>query len=371
MIGREDTSLRAAPGETAATGPIVYYISGHGLGHASRSIELIGTLTARRPDLRIVIRTCARSWIFDAIRGPRVELQPLEPDTGVVQIDSLRLDEDETARSAALFYRDFERRVDAQADDLRQLGASLVIADIPPLAIAAARRAGIPSIAVGNFTWDWIYAYYSSFERIAPGVIVTISRAYAHADLALRLPIHGGFDSMTAVTADSPFIARRSTRDPADTRRRLGIDRHQPIVLASFGGYGLPLREDRIVRSGLTVLAPEQHAPAGLRYEDLVAAADVVVSKPGYGVVSECAANDTALLYTSRGSFAEYDVMLAEMPRMLRCRYLAPEDLVAGDWQEAIEALLAQPRPAERPRTDGASVAAVRILERLGAECGT
>ena len=98
--------------------------------------------------------------------------------------------------------------------------------------------------------------------------------------------------------------------------------------------------------------------PAGLRYEDLVAAADVVVSKPGYGIVSECAANGTALLYTSRGPFAEYDVMLAEMPRMLRCRYLAPEDLVAGDWKEAIEALLAQPPPPERPRVDGASVAA-------------
>ena len=93
-----------------------------------------------------------------------------------------------------------------------------------------------------------------------------------------------------------------------------------------------------------------------------MAAADVVVSKPGYGIVSECAANGAALLYTSRGPFAEYDVMLAEMPRMLRCRYLAQEDLVAGHWREAIEALLAQPLPAERPRVDGAAVAAEMIF---------
>ena len=138
---------------------------------------------------------------------------------------------------------------------------------------------------------------------------------------------------MAAVTADLPFIARRSARDPADTRRLLGVEGAGPIVLASFGGYGLDLPYDRIARSGLTVLAPEQHLPAGLRYQDLVAAADVVVSKPGYGIVSECAANDTALLYTSRGPFAEYDIMLAEMPRMLRCRYLAQQDLVAGNWR--------------------------------------
>ena len=40
----------------------------------------------------------------------------------------------------------------------------------------------------------------------------------------------------------------------------------------------------------------------GFRYEDLVAAVDVVLTKPGYGIVSECVANDTALLYTSRGA---------------------------------------------------------------------
>ena len=35
----------------------------------------------------------------------------------------------------------------------------------------------------------------------------------------------------------------------------------------------------------------------------LVGAADAVVSKPGYGIISECIANETAILYTSRGHF--------------------------------------------------------------------
>jgi len=106
----------------------------------------------------------------------------------------------------------------------------------------------------------------------------------------------------------------------------------------------------------------EQLAPHGLGYEDLVAAADVVVSKPGYGIVSECIANNTALLYTSRGRFIEYDVFVAEMPRWLRCRFIAQEDLLAGDWAAAISALLAQPDPPDRARVDGAEVAAGVIL---------
>jgi hypothetical protein len=349
----------------SGTAPVAYYISGHGLGHASRSIELIEALTRWCRDLRLVIRTSAASWAFDRIRGPRIEVQPVVTDPGAVQIDSLSLDEDGTARRAAEFYRGFDRRVEAEAASLRQLGAALVIADIPPLAIAAAHRAGIPSVAIANFTWDWIYACYPQFERIAPGVIDTIASAYALATRALRLPIHGGFDSMRAVTSDLPFVARRSARDPAGTRRLLGIDGRRPIALSSFGGHGLDLPYDRLARSGLTVLLPSPHPPAGLRYEDLVAAADVVVSKPGYGIVSECVANGTALLYTSRGRFAEYDVMLEEMPRVLRCRYLAPRDLSAGNWGGAIEALLAQPPPPEQARVDGAAVAASIILDLI------
>ena len=69
---------------------------------------------------------------------------------------------------------------------------------------------------------------------------------------------------------------------------------------------------------------------SGRRYEDLVRAVDVVVTKPGYGIIAECIANDTALLYTSRGHFVEYDVLVAEMPRWLRCGFIAQDDLRAG-----------------------------------------
>ena len=113
----------------------------------------------------------------------------------------------------------------------------------------------------------------------------------------------------------------------------------------------------------LKYVSSQDLAQRQLRYEDLVAAADVVVSKPGYGIVSECIANDTALLYTSRGRLIEYDVMVAEMPRMLRCRFIAQDDLLAGRWAEGVEAVLRQPPPPLTPPTNGAEVAAEFILE--------
>jgi hypothetical protein len=341
---------------------MVFHISGHGLGHASRDIELINAIMSRRPDARIVVRTSAQRWLFDLTAPPTVQLQALEADSGVVQIDSLRLDEEATAIAAARFYRDFDRRVQEEADRLRQMRADIVLGDIPPLAFAAAARAGLPAIAIGNFTWDWIYGTYPAFERLAPDVLPAIRRAYAQTTLALRLPLHGGFEPMAAVTRDIPFIARRSIREREEIRRALGVPSDRPVVLASFGGYGADIPDHLSRCDRFTLLAPHREPPAGLRYQDLVAASDVVISKPGYGIVSECVANGAALLYTSRGRFAEYDVFVEEMPHVLRCRYISQEDFLAGRWAEAIEALIAQPAVLERPRVDGAEIAVDQIL---------
>ena len=349
---------------------LFFYVSGHGFGHASRDIELMNAVALKHPDTRFVVRTAVRPVLFEIATAP-IDVQPFEADTGVSQIDSLRLDEEATARRAAEFYREWDRRVDDEAAVLRAGGATLVVGDIPPIAFAAAAQAGVPSVAVGNFTWDWIYAHYPAFDAIAPEVIPIINSAYATATRTLRLPLHGGFAATAIVLRDIPFIARRSTRDPADTRRRLGVPQGNRLVLVSFGAYGVDLPLEVIRRSTPFTVAAFDRPPDGLLYPDIVAAADVVVSKPGYGIVSECIANETALLYTSRGRFIEYDIFVKEMPKVLRCRYITQEDLFAGRWADAIEALLEQPAPPERAAVDGADVAAEEILNLVIGRSGS
>jgi len=336
---------------------VAFYISGHGLGHAVRQIEVMHALRRRAPDVRIVIRTSAPEWLFQRSAPAGAVFEPAEVDTGAVQRSSLEIDELATAREAARFYGSFDTRVDDEAYAIRQMHADVVVGDIPPLASAAAARAEVPSMAIGNFTWDWIYSIYESFPANAPGVMEIIRGAYAHAGVALRLPLHGGFDAMTAVTRDIPFIARRSSRDRGEVRRLLNVPDDRPAILVSFGDYGHDIPLDP-VRAAFTLVTPPR-VPSGVAYEDIVAACDVVLSKPGYGIVSDCIAHGVPLLYTSRGRFAEYDVFVREMPRYLRCRFISQEDLRAGRWYDAIASLLAQPTPpSEPPRLDGADVAA-------------
>ena len=88
----------------------------------------------------------------------------------------------------------------------------------------------------------------------------------------------------------------------------------------------------------------------GYRYEDLVRAVDVVVTKPGYGIISECIANDTALLYTSRGDFREYQVLVDAMPKYPPMRVHRSRRSVCGRWRPHLDALLAQPGSADPAR---------------------
>src|SRR5262245_1314477 len=148
----------------------VFYISSHGLGHATRSIELVAELLRRHPRATVTIRTNVRRAAFKRLESPQTTVEPCETDTGIAQIDSLHLDVEETAQRAAIFYRDFDRRIAEEARRLRAAGASIVIGDAPPLASAAAHAAGLPAVVVANFTWDWIYGSYPEFETLAPGV---------------------------------------------------------------------------------------------------------------------------------------------------------------------------------------------------------
>jgi hypothetical protein len=363
---------------------IVFYITGHGFGHASRQIEIINAIYAIDADARIVIRTSAPPWLFaKTLRGP-AEVQPAATDVGAIQRGALDIDVPATIRAAAEFHADpaADARLDEEVRALKAADARLVVGDVPPLAFAAAARAGLRSIAISNFTWDWIYEGYAEELAHAPWLLDRLRSWYSQATEAWLLPMAGGFEGMNKTTA-LPFVARHARHDRADVRARLGLPATDPLMLISFGGYGAneldperaaaTLTAARIVvttaqanghPSGTIGIHEEALYGSGLRYEDLVAAVDIVLTKPGYGIVSECIANRTRLLYTSRGRFREYEVFVEEMPRALPCQFISHADLAAGRWQDATARLLALPAVTPPP-TNGAQVAAERLLSLI------
>lgn len=364
---------------------IVFYVSGHGFGHTSRMVEVIHAVLRARPDAGVVIKTAAPLRLFERTLHGHVEVVELQCDSGMVQRDSLNVDTDESLRRAVEFQERLPQLADREAAYLRAQGVDIVVGDIPPLAFVAAAAAELPSVAIGNFTWDWIYEGYPDPSMRA--LARDIRRAYQNATRVLRLPMAGGFEGLEPITRDIPFIARRSRHDADAVRQALGLPPRahgKPLVLMSFGAYGVSSLDTTALSAladytiattdapsqtpavqpadGLLFISEQDIYGRGLRYEDLVRAADVVATKPGYGIISEAIANDTALLYTSRGHFVEYDVLVREMPRYLRTEFIEQDDLLAGNWSAALKRLLEKPPPPEKPALNGAEVAAAEIL---------
>lgn len=102
----------------------------------------------------------------------------------------------------------------------------------------------------------------------------------------------------------------------------------------------------------------------GLGYPDLVGAVDVVVSKPGYGIVTDCIGAGTRLVYTDRGEFPEYPILVREMAEHLPVAFASNEDIRRGRIGEAVDAVLGRAMPPP-PDMSGADRAASHILDNL------
>ena len=352
---------------------IALHLSGHGYGHMTRACEVLAEVRRRAPGVGLaVVGSVPEALVRRAIPGDLL-FRRAACDVGLVQLDALHVDEERTAAACVEFESTWDGRADAEADFLRETGVRLVVADVPALAFEAAHRAGIPSIGLGNFSWDWIYRHLSTRQPALAASADRAAQAYRHAALLLELPFAGDLSAFP-VRERIGLVARRPRLARAESRRRLGLDGH-PAVLLSFGGVGLPALEGRGApgSGAFRWLLPSdvdgRLEALGLTYPDVVHAVDVVVTKPGYGIVSDALAAGTRLVYTERGDFPEYPILVREMAPLLACEHVSNADLLAGRLEEPVRRVLARPVPPP-PDLDGAARGAARILSFLGERPG-
>jgi hypothetical protein len=331
-------------------------------------------LRRQAPWVRIAVRTATPDWLYPE----DVDRTVVHADVGALQADSLTMLVNETIIRAAEFERARPRLVSAEADAVERLGPAAVVGDIPPLAFDVAAAIGLPGLAIGNFSWDWIYANLDSTRPEVDEVVSSICASERQATLLFRLPFH---DEMAAFPRleDVPLVANRSHADRRETRRALGLPDEGVVALISYGGFALKRLDPALLGAirdvtFVTTTPPPGPMPANVvtlplrvdGYQDLLAACDVVMMKPGYGTVADCMANSVPMIYTSRVGFGEEAVLVDAMERCGRAVALPAEALFAGVIRPAIERALALETPWAPMRLDGAAVIARRILEVSG-----
>ncbi|BDA43718.1 probable galactokinase at C-terminar half [Coccomyxa sp. Obi] len=224
----------------------------------------------------------------------------------------------------------------------------LVVSDVVPLACAAAYAASIPCICVSNFSWDFIYSQYlMSGHSAYRGMVWQIAEDYACADLLLRLPGYAPMPAFREVE-DVPLVVRHARKTKEQVYADLGLSLDQHMVVFIYGGQppgDWHLREECLPPGWVCVVCaagspPGGHplpsnfllAPTDAYTPDLIAAADVLLGKIGYGTVSECLAHSTPLVFVRRDYFNEEPFLR----RLLQLHGAAVEirrrDFLEGTW---------------------------------------
>jgi L-arabinokinase len=357
---------------------ILFYVSGHGFGHATRTRALIAELRARARDaLDVHVRTQAPHWIFTE-RDVGVTCSSAPIDVGVLQRSGMDLDLPRTLEAHEALGAVWPDAVEREARFIDGFGPSLVVGDIPPLAFAAARRAGVAAVAVANFSWDWILEWYAAEESRWLPIVSRYREAYGHAAQLFRLPLHGDLSAFGHVV-DTPFVVNRSTRSVERCREMLGVsvEEKRRLVLVSFGGFGsVPIRasadEDLseylfvIIGDEPTGVAGEWIAlrkPSPIAHEDVMRACDAVLGKTGYGTVAEALAHDTRFLYLPRRGFREVPILEAGIERLGCARAIPRRDFEAGRWRPHLDALFQLASASEPLASNGAEVIADAVLD--------
>jgi len=351
---------------------LCYYVTGHGFGHAIRTTQVLKALP---PTVPFTVKTSAPERLFrEELPGRAFEYVAAEYDCGCLQTDSVSVLKRETLTR----YTEIARRNRAHLPDeiawLKRRGVRCVVSDIPSFPLLAARAASIPSVVVGNFTWHDIYAEYA--ETAADNAMLAqMAEEYASAAVALITPLH--LDSTPALFPDAeavPLVTRRGVPIRGALIREGGIPAGKHLALLYLGEWGLKIDWAALEKLTEWVFLVDRPLPklianarifdpSILRYADVAASVDAVISKAGYGTVTECIANSVPFIYLPRSGFAEHEALVLGMNRWGGGIEISEAAFHAGDWETALQtALTLQPDSNAFP-TNGAEVVAKRLME--------
>jgi len=364
-------------------GNTAWYISGHGFGHAARAAEVLRVLSSTEPGLTFHVRTTAPSHFFSVPPETVLRVESVSVDSGVVERDPLHVDPALTLERAASFVADKDRIIRRELAFVKEQKISLIVGDMPYLVGDIAQAAGLPCVAIGNFSWDWIYEPFVTDLPAYRFLTDTIQCSYKKISRLLMLPFSDqhALKSLFSSVTDVPLLARRSRRVPEEIMHDLRLDPSdpRPVVLIGMRG-GLP--PDRLASAARVAkdwlfLTSEVNLPSteenvyplvfspALRFVDVLKACTVVIAKLGYGIVADSTVNGARLLFVPRSGFREDEILEREAPRNLRIRKLPLLDYEQGAWSEHLNLLLHAPSPTAAMPEDGAEVCANLIAKVL------
>ncbi|KMZ73213.1 Galactokinase, partial [Zostera marina] len=329
-----------------------YYVTGHGFGHATRVVEVVRHLIAAGHDVHVVCG--APDFVFTSeINSPNLYLRKDVLDCGAVQADALtvdRLGSLEKYHQTAVVPR--SSILASEVKWLNSIKADLVVSDVVPVACRAAADAGIRSVCVTNFSWDFIYSeYVMAAGNHHRSIVWQIAEDYSHSEFLLRLP---GYCPMPAFRdiIDVPLVVRKPHKSRSEVRKELGIGDNVKVLIINFGGQpaGWKLKQEWLPVGWLCLVCGASNTqdfppnfiklPKDVYTPDVISASDCMLGKIGYGTTSEAMAYKLPFVFVRRDYFNEEPFLRNMLENYEGGVEMIRRDLLTGHWAPYLERAL-------------------------------
>lgn len=294
---------------------IAYYISDYGYGHAARSVAIIRELLEKGPSLYIIIcHSFAIPFLKNSLPFKQVSIREVSTDIGYfLKKQSLEPDKAKLKESFDIFFKDWKSKMEKEEDFLISNKVDIVISDISPLPFEAATKAGIPSVGISNFTWYSAYELLLDKERLE-----RLKQAYERMT-SFFLLAGNNERNWLGDKRDFSFFSRKIEDEKVEEI----LDKVNPSRKKTVIFFGLGMKINHINVSSLPIWDSKDCVfivSSNVRMEGdnvfsipadetesqhYIAASDLVITKAGWGTVSEAVIYDVPLLLLNRDGMKE------------------------------------------------------------------
>jgi UDP:flavonoid glycosyltransferase YjiC (YdhE family) len=355
---------------------IAYFISSHGFGHAARAASVMEAIHAIDPSIGFEIYTATPSWFFQDHLDGFLNYHYLMTDLGLVQKTPFEEDLDETIAQLNQLLPYEATQIAAVSHEITDLNCRLAICDVAPMGLLIAKKAGIPSVLVENFTWDWIYEGYLERDKQIGSHIRYLRRVFNIADVHIQTE---------PVCNPKPVDFRagpasRKTKSPKmNVLRKLGLSENSLLVLITTGGVPQEYKfTDKIsTRHDIRFVIPCGRQTPQCRdnliflphhseffHPDLVNAADTVIGKAGYSTIAEVYHAGVPFGYIPCANNREAAKLVTFIEDEMSGLPIRESEFQSGSWTDQLNRLLQMPR-IERKVPNGADQIAGFILNYM------
>ncbi len=286
---------------------ILYYISEHGLGHLTRSVGLIREL---ENEAQIIIRNSNESYLKKSL--PLIPTFSGKTDQGPIMYEnSISIDWKKTYNIISDWYLNFNSNLEIEYDFIKKSKPDIVISDISPIPLNVSRKLNIPSIAISNFTWLDVFSKLENFD------LGIIQESYENTSFCIKLPLSTRMNIFKQ-KKEVGLVCKLPTENNTLIRKKLNIDKSKFLIfinLPKFFHVKLKNFENyQVISTGAKTSSKNTiFIEPMIEGQNLINASDLVVSKCGYGMISECLTTGTPFQLISDESHPEQNAMLKHL----------------------------------------------------------